>query len=48
MGDAYGSGIVEHLSRDDLMLMDHVDGDEGNTIELAERYTVKDPDAEHV
>lgn len=47
MGDAYGSGIVEHLSRDDLMMMDH-GLDEGHTLELAERYIPKDPDAENV
>ncbi|KAK3699457.1 hypothetical protein QZH41_018614 [Actinostola sp. cb2023] len=44
MGDAYGAGIVEHLSRDDLMLMDHVANEEGNPIALADRYTSKDPE----
>ncbi|XP_031554772.1 excitatory amino acid transporter 3-like [Actinia tenebrosa] len=48
MGDAYGSGIVEHLSRDDIMMMDHVAADEGHTLELGERYRSKDPDAENV
>ena len=44
-GDAFGSGIVEHLSRDDLMLMDHVANEDENTFALADRYNTKDPDA---
>lgn len=42
VGDAYGSGIVEHLSRNDIMMMDHVANEEGNTIALADRYKTKD------
>lgn len=44
MGDAYGSGIVEHLSSKDIMMMDHVAKEEGNTIALNDRYSSKDPE----
>ncbi|XP_032234310.1 excitatory amino acid transporter 3 [Nematostella vectensis] len=46
-GDAYGAGVVEHLSRDDLMLMDHVAQENGQTLELAERYTPHGTDSAH-
>ena len=55
LGDAIGAGIVEHLSRDELMNADQSkleeggEGVDGEVIELTEtppeRYTRKDPDS---
>lgn len=40
LGDSYGAGLVEHLSRNDLMTMDYSAREEGNTLEEnPERYT---------
>ena len=55
LGDAIGAGIVEHLSRDELMNADQSkmeeggEGVDGEVIELIEtpqdKYTRKDPDS---
>lgn len=55
LGDAIGAGIVEHLSRDELMNADQSkmeeggEGVDGEAIELMEtpqgKYTPKDPDS---
>lgn len=55
LGDAIGAGIVEHLSRDELMNADQskmeegAEGVDGEAIELMEtpqgKYTRKDPDS---
>lgn len=55
LGDAIGAGIVEHLSRDELMNADQLkmeesgEGVDGEAIELMEtsqgKYTRKDPDS---
>ena len=55
LGDAIGAGIVDHLSRDELMNADQSKMEEGGVredgevIELIdppqERYTRKDPDS---
>ena len=55
LGDAIGAGIVEHLSRDELMNADQSkmeeggEGVDGEVVELIEtpqeRYTRKDPDS---
>ena len=55
LGDAIGAGIVEHLSRDELMNADQSkmeeggEGVDGEAIELMEtsqgKYTRKDPDS---
>ena len=53
LGDAIGAGIVEHLSRDELMNADQSKmeegGVDGEVIELIEspqeKYTRKDPDS---
>jgi len=55
LGDAIGAGIVDHLSRDELMNADQSKMEEGEVrvdgevIELIdsprERYTRKDPDS---
>ena len=48
VGDAYGAGIVEHLSRNDLMSMDYSAREEGIPLEPFERYTPKNEDANNV
>ena len=55
LGDAIGAGIVDHLSRDELMNADQSKveeggvGADGEVVELIEapqeRYTRKDPDS---
>lgn len=55
LGDAIGAGIVDHLSRDELMNADQskieeggegVDGEATELVETPqERYTRKDPDS---
>lgn len=55
LGDAIGAGIVDHLSRDELMNADQSkieeggEGVDGEATELTEtpqeRYTRKDPDS---
>ena len=37
MGDAFGAGIVEHLSRDDLMSMDFVQCEDAVPLEPFKR-----------
>ena len=39
MGDAFGAGVVEHLSRDDLMSMDFTQREDAVPLEPYERYT---------
>lgn len=41
IGDAYGAGIVEHLSRNDLMSMDYTAREEDIPMEQFDRYTPK-------
>ncbi|CAH3115856.1 unnamed protein product [Pocillopora meandrina] len=41
IGDAYGAGIVEHLSRNDLMSMDYTAREEDIPLEQFDRYTPK-------
>ena len=45
MGDAFGAGIVEHLSRDDLMSMDFTQREDAVPLEPYERYTPKKEEA---
>ena len=40
LGDSYGAGLVEHLSRNDLMALDYSAREEGNPLEEnPDRYT---------
>lgn len=48
MGDAFGAGIVEHLSRDDLMSMDFTQREDAVPLEPYERYTPKKEEANDV
>ena len=48
MGDAFGAGIVEHLSRDDLMSMDFTQREDAVPLEPYERYTPKNEEANDV
>lgn len=48
VGDAYGAGIVEHLSRNDLMSMDYSAREDGVPMEPFERYTPKNEDTNNV
>ena len=48
MGDAFGAGIVEHLSRDDLMSMDFTQREDVIPLEPYERYTPKNEEANDV
>ena len=41
VGDAFGAGIVEHLSRNDLMSMDFTAREDAVPLEPVERYTPK-------
>lgn len=41
IGDAYGAGIVEHLSRNDLMSMDYTAREEDIPLDQFDRYTPK-------
>ena len=45
MGDAFGAGIVEHLSHDDLMSMDFMQHEDAVPLEPYERYTPKNEEA---
>ena len=44
LGDSFGAGIVEHLSRHDLVTMDYSQEEEGLPLEPVERYTPKELD----
>ena len=48
VGDAFGAGIVEHLSRDDLMSMDFTQREDVLPLEPYERYTPKNEEANDV
>ena len=48
MGYAFGAGIVEHLSRDDLMSMDFTQREDAVPLEPYERYTPKNEEANDV
>ena len=48
MGDAFGAGIVEHLSRDDLMSMGFTQREDAVPLEPYERYTPKNEEANDV
>ena len=48
MGDAFGAGIVEHLSRDDLMSMDFTQPEDAVPLKPYERYTPKNEEANNV
>ena len=39
IGDSFGAGIVEHLSRDDLLSMDYTAREDAVPLEALERYT---------
>lgn len=41
IGDSFGAGIVEHLSRDDLLSMDYTAREDAIPLEALERYTPK-------
>ena len=48
MGDAFGAGVVEHLSRNDLMSMDFTQCEDAVPLEPYERYTPKNEEANDV
>lgn len=48
IGDAFGAGIVEHLSRNDLMTMDFTTREDSVPLEPFERYTPKHDGANDV
>ena len=48
MGDAFGAGIVEHLSRNDLMSMDFTRREDNIPLEPLERYTPKTGEANEI
>ena len=48
MGDAFGAGVVEHLSRDDLMSMDFTRREDAVPLEPYERHTLKNEQANDV
>ena len=48
MGDTFGAGIVEHLSRNDLMSMDFTQREDAVPLEPYERYTPKNEEANDV
>ena len=48
MGDAFGAGIVAHLSRDYLMSMDFTQREDTVPLEPYERYTPKNEEANDV
>lgn len=48
VGDAFGAGIVEHLSRNDLMTMDFTAREDAVPLEPFERYTPKQEDGNEV
>ena len=41
IGDSFGAGIVEHLSRDDLLSMDYTAREDDLPLQPMERYTPK-------
>ena len=47
-GDSFGAGVVEHLSRDDLMTMDYSAREDAIPLEPFERYTPKNDEASEV
>ena len=48
VGDAFGAGIVEHLSCNDLMSMDFMQCEDAVPLEPYERYTPKNEEANDV
>ena len=48
VGDAFGAGIVEHLSCNDLMSMDFMQCEDAVQLEPYERYTPKNEEANDV
>jgi len=48
IGDAFGAGIVEHLSRNDLMSMDFTAREDSVPLEPLERYTPKNEEMNEV
>ena len=48
VGDAFGAGIVEHLSCNDLMSMDFMQCEDAVPLEPYEQYTPKNEEANDV